>query len=304
MATLTYNVSKTVNAGQAWILPNTDDLTGRTHTVKVTSDGYCNIEIQNLVDGTWETLCEGKYKLNKTTDLRSIWCDGEIRITILSLESSASQDISVTITSYEVGTDDWISPEDVWRTAGIDANVVARGDVMWFIERAVSEVEDSITKKKWTPTTVTETYEGDESNTLVLDNYPVISLTSLTIDGTSITPANVDIWKDTGKILLTDEAEETKFKTTTSGERLIEATYVYGTSEVPSYVKRLTECIAAVSCLIHQVGGTYNDFTNFQIGDVQANLGEPWVNIDNTIKRLKQDIDRLVANIRPAIHMF
>lgn len=155
-----------------------------------------------------------------------------------------------------------------------------------------------MTGREYEATQVTETYAGDGSNILILDHCPIITLDTLTIDGTSVTPANVDVWLETGKLILTDDAEETKFRTEGDGSRTTSVTYTHGTSEVPEHIKRLTECIAAMMMLIHQTGGTYDDITSYTIGGVTASVGEPYMNIKATLEYLQREITELMKYVR------
>lgn len=298
----TFTDTQTIAAGGSFLVQTTD-ITGRVLTIDVLTDGDCQVGITNSEDSgsTYVDLTDS-YRVNTASDLRSIWADGLIRATITSNELTDSQTVTVVIKAYSVGTSSYVSPEDVWRTAGVGASVVARGDVMWFIERAISEVE-LMTDRKYESTSVTETYLGDDTNELFLLHYPIISLTTLTINGDSVTPANVDVWKNIGKLILTDDAEESKFLSNLFGERTISVTYAYGESTAPSYVKRLIECLAALMLLTNQTGGTYDDVTSYSLGGLEASVGEPWVNINATVKYIEKEVDRLMSHIRKQTHM-
>jgi len=300
--TSTYTKTYTVGAGVATVFPETPDLTGRVHTIEVNTDGDCQVEIQTSTDGgtTWEIFGDD-YKVDNVRDKRSILCDGIIRTTITSNEASASQTVTLTIETTSISSMH-ISPEDVWRTAGITADVMPRGDVAFMINRAIGGVE-GFTHRKYEATQITEKYAGDNGNILILKKYPVISLDTLTIDGTDVSPDNVDVWERIGKLILTNDAEKTTFESESDGSRSIEVTYTYGETEAPQNVKRLMECSAAIQILIAQLGGTYNDITSYSIGGLEASLGEPWTNIDAAIKRLQNEINWLLKQIQKQPYM-
>lgn len=296
-STTPYKKTFVIAAGVAVIFPQTPDLTGRIHTVEVDTDGNCQVEIETSTDGgaSWDTLNDD-YQVDDVRDLRSILCDGIIRTTITSNEATASQTVTLTITTTSIDSF-LVSPEDVWRTAGVGADVMPRGDVAFMINRAIGEVE-GFTHRKYESTQITEKYAGDNGNVLMLKKYPVISVDNLSISQTAVTPGNVDVWENIGKLILTNDAEKTTFESESDGSRGIEITYTYGISDPPQNVKRLTECIAAVQILTAQLGGTYNDITSFDIGGINASLGEPWTNIDAAIRRLQSEIDWLLKNIQ------
>ncbi len=304
----TWSVTRSLDAGEAVQFPNSPDLTGRVQTVQLETNNRLTALIENSTDegATWDHVGE-KYTIDNMTDKRSTYADGMIRVTCTSDEASEGQAITLTIVSKFVDHR-WVTPEDVWRTAGISADVIPRGDVAWMIDRAIGSVKD-MTGREYEVggAQVTETYAGDDSNTLMVDHYPIITLSSLTIDGTSVTPSYVDIWADEGKFLLTTNAEETSFKSSTTGERLISVTYTHGvvdsSSEIPAHIKRLTECIAAIMALTHQTGGTYDDITSYTVGGYSAGVGEPYMNIKATVDYLQKEITKLMSNIRKQVFM-
>lgn len=299
----TWSVTRSLNAGQAVIFPNTPDLTGRVQTVQLETNNRLTALIENSTDGgvSWDNVGE-PYTIDNMIDKRSIYADGMVRVTCTSDEATEGQAITLTIVSKFVDSR-WVTPEDVWRTAGINADVIARGDVAWMIDRAIGSVKDMTGREYETGgDQVTETHAGDDSNTLIVDRYPIISLDSLTINGTSITTSYVDVFKETGKLLLTDDAEETRFIASTTGERLVSVTFTHGVvesgDEIPAHIQRLTECVAAVICLAHQTGGTFDDVTSYSIGGFTASVGEPYTNIRQTVMYLDAEIKRLMLNIK------
>lgn len=301
-STETSTDTQTIAPGGSFMV-TTGDITGRVTTIDILTDGDCQVGITNSEDSgsTYDDLGDS-YRVNTTSDLSSVWADGLIRATVTSNQASGNQEVTVVIKAYSVGTSSYVSPEDVWRTAGVNRGVVARGDVMWFIERAIAEVE-LMTERKYESTSITETYVGDNTNELFLDHHPILTLTTLTINGTSITPDYVDKWLNIGKLILTDEAEESKFIQNQLGERTTSVTYTYGTSTVPVYIKRLTECLTALMVLTYQTGGTYDDVTSYSMGGLEASVGEPWVNINATVKYIEKEVDRLMSHIRKQPHI-
>ena len=152
-------------------------------------------------------------------------------------------------------------------------------------------------------TTVTETYDGTGTNTMVLNNIPLIQVDSLTIDGTSVTPSYIETYPS-GKIILNTTAEKNSFTAPTDATdyKLVTITYKYGvlpvykrgTLRIEGQIKRLITIIAGLQALAYQIGGTYNDISTFSISGISGSLGEPYVNIRSLVFELNKEKDRLL----------
>ena len=89
------------------------------------------------------------------------------------------------------------------------------------IERA-SQMIITMTDRDFIKKSHTETYRGNNKQRLLLKNYPVLSVTSLSIDDETIEPSDLTILSDEGII----EYEDGVF--TDTGYHDIEITYVAG----------------------------------------------------------------------------
>jgi len=97
--------------------------------------------------------------------------------------------------------------------------------------------------------TVTEYYDGTGTKFLILDNYPILSITSLDVDDdndgtfeyslTEGTDYEFDSW---GRVTLTDDAGIAVFAKYVRNVKVI---YKYGYSDVPSIIKYLATAIVA-----------------------------------------------------------
>ncbi|HHA19626.1 MAG TPA: hypothetical protein ENK70_07975 [Methylophaga sp.] len=200
----------------------------------------------------------------------------------------------------------YCTEDDVFRVSGLtagDKGVPSTANVTENILDAQAEV-DSMTNTKWESTEVSETYDGTGDGQLKLLHYPIISVSSLTINSTSVTPSNVYIYtgiEGGAMIKLKNDAEKTVFDD--SKPQLVDITYKYGTQSVPRNIKRLTAVLASIMTLVSQIGGTYNDITSFSVPEFTAGLGEPYTNIRETVNRLEKEALSLMRNIRilPAV---
>jgi len=192
----------------------------------------------------------------------------------------------------------YCNPQDVYDMSGLDTTVIDHSSIMKYIVWATSEI-DRITGQIWNTRTATEKFNGDGTPRYGLRKMPLIQITSLTVKGESVTPAYVNTDEDTGQVILDTEegAEVGRFHTSIDGKLLNTIVYTYGREEVPQYIKKLTAAIASIMALTEQTGGTYDDITSYTIGDRQVSVGEPWVNIENTMKHLERMVKELMKNI-------
>lgn len=203
----------------------------------------------------------------------------------------------------------YVTAADVYREAGIpsDGSIISDDDVTMHIESAESVVEQLLgTCFQPGGRQLTETYDGDDSNVLFLDHYPVISLDSLSIsDGTtptSVTPSKVYVYNSTGKLQLKTTAEVTLFNG--GYPQLVSVTYTYGEAASQRIV-HFTALVAAKMTLIQQVGGTFDDVTSYSLPELSANKGEPWTQIRETIQRVSDELkfmlEQGVVRIKPQV---
>jgi hypothetical protein len=196
----------------------------------------------------------------------------------------------------------YTNEERVWATSGVSSSDINRSDCVKAIMDASAEV-DTITMRKYYPVTVTEKHYGNSSNSLMLDNSPVISLNTLTISGTSVTPSKTDVILETGKLVLTTDAEQTIFQTTDDYTRNIIVNYTHGYATLPDEIVRLTDCIAGIKILVELMGGYYIGTHSYSIQGVSESLGDPHAKLRATLGQLETERDMLMANIQKRIYV-
>jgi len=189
----------------------------------------------------------------------------------------------------------YCTTSDVARTAGLVIaslpSNITEANITSHIEDSESVI-DRMCNTKFASTSVTEYYDGNDMRTMMLDHFPVISVSSLTIRGTSITVATkLHVYTGmggAGKITLDSNAEKTTFESDEDPKGIVIA-YAYGYAAVPAIIKKATANMAARSLLMQQVGGTYDDVTSFTVPEMSASLGEPWTQIRETIQKLTDE---------------
>ena len=150
---------------------------------------------------------------------------------------------------------------------------------------------------------VTETYDGTGTNTLMVRNYPLIQVDSLTIDDVSVTPSYVHVYNNTGRIVLSPSAESNQFTApnSTTDNQLINITYWYGVLpefkrgkiKIKGYITRLVGIIAGLQAITYQIGGTYDDLSTFSVPNLSGSIGQAYINIRETAKSLIEELNRL-----------
>lgn len=205
---------------------------------------------------------------------------------------------------------EYTTATDVFRHAGIDSTVVSVVDIDAHIDEAEAWVDNHLqTTFTAGGRTRTEKREGNNEDFLNLERYgknwidadALLIVNTLTVNGTVVTPSTLFIYEDEGKIALGDDSEVSFFPFTKRQE--IEVNYTYGHTAIPRIIQQITAVVAAISALAEQIGGTFDDVTSYQLPEFSASKGEPFTNIRETIVRLQNKLDRLMADVRPVAFM-
>ena len=134
---------------------------------------------------------------------------------------------------------------------------------------------------------ISDSIDGTGTRVLYTTRYPVRILESLSIDSTSVTPANVFIYDKLGKLQLGDDAEVTYF--TASKPQQVAISYWYGVYPMPADVKRYVIVCAAMSTLEAQMGGTHNVPSTYSLPEGSVTIGQAYVNIRGTYDVLAKE---------------
>lgn len=157
---------------------------------------------------------------------------------------------------------------------------------------------DSTSKYRVIPNAIkSESYDGNDLATFYLPYYPIVSLLALDIAGTTVTPANVYTYDKIGKLQLHIKIGPETTAFIENYPQCITVKWVYGVYPIPRNIIRLTASIAAIKCLIQQIGGTYNDVTSYVIPHLSASKGEPYTNIREALTRLEKNTEKMINRI-------
>jgi len=128
------------------------------------------------------------------------------------------------------GDGTYVTIAEVRRTAGIDSTAISDSDMGEFIEEWEPQIEREL-NTSFTPKEEIEFRDGNQTNRLILLKNPLLAVRELKINGTTEDPANLDIYKQSGKIVLNTSATTSNFQIGTSRVRI---KYLHGWMEESS----------------------------------------------------------------------
>lgn len=151
---------------------------------------------------------------------------------------------------------------------------------------------------------VTETIDGTGNDTMFVNKHPLFNLSSLTIDSTSVTPSYVYQYNNSGKLILSDDAEVQTFRN--YEPQLVDISYYYGVrpdTRMKYLIRDFTAVIAGMMTLTAQIGGTFDDVTSYSFPEFSASKGEPYTNIRDAWMRLEQRMRVMKPLIPRYVHI-
>lgn len=160
---------------------------------------------------------------------------------------------------------------DVYRESGLTSTQTSTADVDEFIDDAEAWLESFLQTAFTTRVVTAEKYDGSGSTFMFLKRYPILSLTSLSIDGVTVTTSNVAVYNSSGRLLLKSTAEKSYFvsPSTTTPQNVI-VSYTYGTTTVPRNVKKATAKLAAMNALAKSLGGSFGSVLSYQLPELSV----------------------------------
>jgi len=147
----------------------------------------------------------------------------------------------------------------------------------------------------------TLTIDGTGSYAILLQDYPIVQVDSLEIEGTAIDSDDYVVYSETGKIVLKNTASQTYFTQPIANlyPQEIEITYHWGvlpelkrgSISLNRVIKRATCLIAGLQCFTYQMGGTYDDLSTFSLPEFSGSIGQAYVNIKGVIDSLQKELE-------------
>lgn len=191
---------------------------------------------------------------------------------------------------------------DVRRYArGIDTTKVSDDDITEFIADAEAAVK-LYTNRDYAEVATVEYYDGKSHDILVLDHYPITTITSIkkrTSTGQDTLDEYNPITNEGDYIIHKASSGQIRWTSgehPTSGRLAIEVSYSYGYAEVPVYIKQLTAIMAAIAALARASGEVSPDGL-VSIGEGALSLSWGGGPYQETITNLKEEASKLLAGI-------
>ncbi len=126
----------------------------------------------------------------------------------------------------------YVTIASVRRTSGIASTEISDDDVSDVIQECESQIERFF-NTKFTPTERIDILDGNGTQRIILDQNPLLAVRELKIDGDTEDPANLRVYKESGKIELNSEEELTN-STFKWKHNAIVVKYIYGWVEETS----------------------------------------------------------------------
>ena len=223
--------------------------------------------------------------------------------TYWSIEDSGSvasaTDDTITITSAGWTEDVWIN-EYVWIYSGTGIGqarlITDNTQTVLTVENDWETNPDATSKFKIFHTGTNahveeELRDCDNTDTLFTDNYPLRILQTVEVDSVSVTPSKVYVYKDTGKLVLSTDAEASKW--VSKKAQLNKLNYWFGVYPMIELVKRMTGIYASMFILQTQMGGTHNIPSTYSLPEGSCSIGQAYINIKGTWDTLMRNKDYL-----------
>ena len=203
----------------------------------------------------------------------------------------------------------YCTPEEVWLRAGQDETFVERINVIDYIKKSMSDVDEIYQKNFQYSNNITEWFDTDQpdQNTKVLAIFltytPVRAITSIKeydADGDEVESHTADDYTldlKTGRI---------KLRTKEFGHQAdrIEVVYEYGHDTIPDKINDLCTILTAMKVHLNFIGESVDQVTSYNACGISVSVGEPYTASSRAVELLSKERDKILADIgrlRPSI---
>lgn len=139
-----------------------------------------------------------------------------------------------------------------------------------------------------------ERLDGTGTSVFFVPQIPILDIESLGIyldnNKTEISLDNLYIYKRIGKLILKHGSETPYFW---AKPQSVDLKYTFGVF-IPEEVKRFVIVASAERMLSAQMGSTYNVPSTYSLPEGSVSIGQAYINIDSTAKRLYQEKQNLI----------
>ena len=157
----------------------------------------------------------------------------------------------------------YITIASVRRTCGILVGEISDDDVTSIIAEVEPQVERYY-NTKFTPTERIDVLDGNGTYRIIVDKNPLLGVRELKIDGDTEDPANLHVYRESGKIELNSDATNSTFL---EGSHKVVVKYIYGFVE---------ETAVSTTTSAAEVAGTD---VSVAVGSITGFADNDWVEI-------------------------
>jgi len=160
---------------------------------------------------------------------------------------------------------DLITLEDVKIFLNVASGSTTHDALLKLLIEQYSAVIEGYCRRKFSQDNYEEVYDGNGKTSLLLDNYPIISIESLTIDDYPYTASDYLIYKNEGEIKLVEDAFAI-------GNQNVEIEYTAGFEEVPADIKLC--CTEMTASKFKEIDGNRIGIASISFGDQNTTFRE------------------------------
>lgn len=176
----------------------------------------------------------------------------------------------------------WIDISATESVTGV-LNLTANGSVSW--SRLPS----------WTKTTINSQGEYYFIRLKNLNTYSTVPKVSMIYQGQDfVINEEIDLYKvrynSNGEIVFSQN-------TLKNGKQKLRIEFNHGYSSVPTLAQELASVIGGIISLVRISGGSYDTPSTYNLGRKNFSIGQLWVNIDNSLKQLRERYNSLLNQI-------
>lgn len=125
-----------------------------------------------------------------------------------------------------------------------------------------------------------------------VEQYPIVSLDEVKIDNVSVTPSEVFIYPNDGRLVLKTTAEKNRWIIKPQGNQI---KYLFGVKKrvLDPIVKRMAIVGAAMMALNAQIGGTHNIPSTISLPEGSVSIGQAYINIKGAKDEFNKEYESL-----------
>ena len=226
------------------------------------------------------------------------------RVIFKNSTTSATSDYSAYL---DGDTTKYCTIESVYQKCGLDETVVPFSTALIAIQQAESTVEAMYKTTFGSIQTQTVYLNGEDDQTVFIPYryLPLVSVTELVqLDATGATANTFSSddyqFDENGMIKLRASMSDlSQFRFFYAGFQNVKVTFTAGYSSVPSWVCTMVRLMAGLSVVNYKETSSYTDVSTWSDEGMSYSLGQPYVNLDSGLRRMLDELNRLIAVHKP-----